>query len=76
MDDPFAQVDKKLGEVVGEFEEPGARARIVKWVVAGVLAIGAMCAVVWMIESHRMPPENARKLPKKPVMIEIVPVKP
>jgi hypothetical protein len=68
LDDPFAQIDKKLDEVVGKrFDERGARERIVKWVVA------AACVIVWVIESHRLPPENARPMAKKPVIIQILP---
>ena len=74
MKDPFAQVDKKLDEVVGRrFDEPGLRERIAKWIVAAACAIGAACVVVWMIESHRLPPENARPLAKKPVTVRILP---
>ena len=77
MDDPFAQIDKKLDEVVGKrFDETGARERALKWVLAGACAIGAACVIVWTLESHRLPPENARPVPKRPVMIEIVPAKP
>ncbi len=74
MDDPFAQIGKKLDEVVGaRYREPGAGERIAKWLLAGACAVGAMCVVVWMIESHRLPPEGARAPAKKPVMIEILP---
>ena len=74
LEDPFAQVDKKLDEVVGKrFDEPGLRERMLKWIVAAACAIGAACVIVWVIESHRLPPENARPLPKKPVIIQILP---
>jgi hypothetical protein len=74
LDDPFAQIDKKLDEVVGSaFDEPGMRARIVKWVVAAACAVGMAGVVVWVIESHRLPPENARPVARKPVIIQIVP---
>ena len=74
MEDPFAQVDKKLDEVVGKrFDEPGVRARLVKWAVAAAFALGAVCVIVWVIESHRLPPEGARPVAKKPVMIQILP---
>jgi hypothetical protein len=74
LEDPFAQIDKKLDEVVGSrFDEPGMRERVVKWVVAAACAVGTACAVVWLIESHRLPPENARPIAKKPVMIQIIP---
>jgi hypothetical protein len=73
-DDPFAQIDKKLDEVVGKrFDEPGIRERVLKWVVAAACAIGAACLIVWTIESHRMPPENARPVAKRPVIIQILP---
>ena len=74
MDDPFAQIDKKLDEVVGKrFDEPGVRERLAKWIVAAACAIGAACVIVWVIESHRLPPENARPVAKKPVIIQILP---
>jgi len=73
-DDPFAQIDKKLDEVVGKrFDEPGIRERVLKWVLAAACAIGAACLIVWTIESHRLPPENARPVAKKPVIIQILP---
>lgn len=74
MEDPFAQIGRKLDEVVGSrFEERGVRERILKWVVAAACAAGAAGVVVWVIESHRLPPANARPIPKKPVVIQIVP---
>ena len=81
MKDPFAQIDKKLDEVVGNrFDESGRKgpagrvlATLVKWLVAGACAVGAAGVVVWMIESHRLPPENARPVAKRPVIIQIVP---
>ena len=74
MEDPFAQIGRKLDEVVGKrFDEPGVREKFVKWGVAAACAIGAACVIVWVIESHRLPPENARPLPKKPVIIQILP---
>jgi len=44
--------------------------------VAAACAVGAAIFVVWVIESHRLPPENARPVPRKPVMIEILPPTP
>ena len=74
MKDPFAQVDKKLDEVVGKrYDAPSVRERVVKWIVAAGCAVGAACVVVWTIESHRLPPENARPVAKRPVMIQILP---
>lgn len=76
LEDPFAQIDRKLDEVVGRYDEPGVRERIVKWLVAAACALGAAGLVVWMIESHRLPPANARPVPMKPVVIQILPAKP
>ena len=74
LDDPFAQIDKKLDEVVGKrYYETRVRERVVKWMAGAACAIGAAALVVWMIESHRLPPENARPVAKKPVMIQILP---
>ena len=74
MEDPFAQVDRKLDEVVGKrFDEPGVGTRLVKWIVAAACAVGTACVIVWVIESHRLPPENARPVAKKPVIIRIIP---
>jgi hypothetical protein len=74
LKDPFAQIDKKLDEVVGKrFDEPGLRERIAKWIVAAACAVGVACLIVWVIESHRLPPENARPVAKNPVIIQILP---
>ena len=81
MEDPFAQIGRKLDEVVGErFDAAGGkdpvgrmRATLAKWIVAGACAVGAVCVIVWVIESHRLPPENARPLARKPVIIQILP---
>jgi hypothetical protein len=74
LEDPFAQIDKKLDEVVGKrFDEPGIRERVVKWIVAAACAIGVACLIVWTIESHRLPPDNARPVARKPVIIQILP---
>ena len=74
VEDPLAQIDRKLDEVVGKrFDEPSVRERAVKWLVAAACAVGAACVIVWTIESHRLPPENARPVAKKPVMIRILP---
>jgi hypothetical protein len=74
VEDPFAQIDKELDEVVGKrFNAPSVRERVVKWIVAAACATGAACVIVWTIESHRLPPENARPVAKRPVMIQILP---
>jgi len=74
LEDPFAQVQRKLDQVVGKrYDERGLRERMVKWIVAALCAVGAACVIVWVIESHRLPPENARQLPKRPVIIQILP---
>jgi hypothetical protein len=81
LDDPFAQIDKKLDEVVGKrFDgsaggDPVRRvgARLAGFIVAGACAVGAMSVIVWVIESHRMPPQGVKPAAQKPVMIQIVP---
>jgi hypothetical protein len=82
LEDPFAQIGRKLDEVVGKrfdasaTKDPVRRARnaLVKAVVAAACAVGAVCVIVWVIESHRLPPGGVKPAASKPVMIEIVPV--
>ena len=67
------QVRKRLDEVVGtRFDETR---RPAKWVVAALLAIGTVALVVYVIESHRLPSEEALKAAsqRKPVEVIIVP---
>ena len=67
------QVRKRLDEVVGtRFDESR---RPTKWVVAALLAIGAAALVVYVIESHRLPSDEALRAAaqRKPVQVIIVP---
>ena len=76
------QVRKRLDEVVGtRFDEArgGFASRVrhgaVKWIVAAVLAVATAGLVVYTIESHRLPSDEALKAAsqRKPVEIMIVP---
>jgi hypothetical protein len=82
MDDPFAKVNKKLDEVIGTEYDEGAkgifgrlRAGAVRWIVATLLALAMVAVIVATIESHRLPPPEGRKIPPKPVVIQIIPTK-
>jgi hypothetical protein len=82
MDDPNANVNRKLDEVIGTEYDEGAkgiagklRAGIVRWIVAALLALGMVAVIVATIESHRLPPPEGRKIPAKPVVIQIIPSK-
>ena len=76
------QIRRKLDEVVGaEFDQPhlrgfGAwiRARWLKWLLGIVAAIAVPVLIVYMIESHRLPPEGA-PAPKKAVPVLIIPAR-
>ena len=48
------------------------RNRLAKWLVGAVGAAFAAALVVYLIESHRLPPA-AQALPPKPVTVTIVP---
>ena len=62
-DDEAREVRRRLDEVVGarfDPESPGGfvgriRHGALKGLVAAVLAIGAVCLVIYTIESHRLP---------------------
>ena len=82
MDDPNANVNKELDEVIGTEYDEGAkgiagklRAGIVRWIVAALLALVMVAVIVATIESHRLPPPEGRKIPAKPVVIQIIPPK-
>jgi len=81
-DDEAREVRRRLDEVVGtRFEEArgGFASRVrhgaMKWIVAAVLAIGTAGLVVYTIESHRLPSDEALKAAaqRKPVQVIIVP---
>ncbi len=80
MDDPSANVNRKLDEVIGTHYDAGAsgfvgklRAGIVRWIVATVLALSMVAVIVATIEWHRLPPPQGRKIPPKPVEVSILP---
>jgi hypothetical protein len=82
MEDPNANVNRKLDEVIGSEYDEGAkgiagklRAGIVRWIVAALLALAMVAVIVATIESHRLPPPEGRKFPSKPVVIQIIPSK-
>ncbi len=66
------QVRKRLDEVVGTRFDPDARAGVAtrlrhgaaKWIVAALLAVLAACLVLYTIESHRLPSDEAMKAAK------------
>jgi hypothetical protein len=74
LDDPAADVGKKLDEIVGtKFETAGeTRSRIVKCVIGALFAVTAVSLIVLVIESHRLPKDVPRRA-AKPVEIQIVP---
>jgi len=79
MNDPGADVGKKLDEVVGTEYDAGAkglagklRAGVIRWIVAALLALAMVAAIIATIEAHRLPPEG-RKIPPKPIVIQIIP---
>ncbi len=69
------QIRKRLDEVVGTRFD--ARRDAAKWIAAAVLAVLAACLVVYTLESHRLPSEEALKAAKsrKPVEVTIVPAR-
>jgi len=50
------------------------RDRLAKWLLGAAGAVGAAALVVYLIESHRLPPAAVEKTPPKPVTVTIVPV--
>jgi hypothetical protein len=80
LDDPERDIARKLDEVVGERFRDSERDpmrrwgdRLAKWLVGAAGAVCAAVAVIYLIESHRLPP-GAQKAPPKPVTVTIVPV--
>jgi hypothetical protein len=79
MDDRDAEeLAKRLDQVVGTsyHEARNVRERIrmgaTKWALGVAVAIGMVCLIVWIIESHRLPPEGP-PAPAKPVIVRILP---
>jgi len=82
MEDAEREIARKLDDVVGgrfreDAHDPARRWRhaIAKWVVAAAAAVGAAASVVYLIESHRMPPHPVKPA-QKPVTVQILPAKP
>ena len=78
MDDPAADIQKKVDAMIGSYEE-GPKDRLARfrnffltWVVGALLAVIAVATIVLIIESHRLPREIP--VPKaKPVPVQIIP---
>ena len=76
------EIRQRLDEVVGtEFDSPQGRGfgawlgkRWLKWVLGALFAIAAMLAIVYTIESHRLPP-TAPAPAKKAVPVQIIPAR-
>jgi hypothetical protein len=79
MNDPEAEVFRKLDQVVGKrFEEGGRgrmRAKLAKWTIGALCAVAAAALVIAVIETHRLPREMPQRA-AKPVTVTIVPAKP
>ena len=48
------------------------RSRLLKWLLGALFALTAVTAIVFVIETHRLPPHVPKSIPK-PVVIQIVP---
>ena len=84
MADPGEELKRKLDDVVGTQFDPitvaSLRKRALKWIAGALCAIVAVTVIVFVIESHRLPPDvPPRDMPPraaKPVVIQIVPSPP
>ena len=74
LDDPAADVGKKLDEIVGtKFETAEeTRNRLVIWIIGALFAVAGVSLIVLVIESHRLPKDVPRPA-TKPVEVQIVP---
>lgn len=70
------EIKKQLDAVVGErFDPPRpARATLLQWLVAAILAVAVAAAITAILHTHLMQAQTA-PAPKKPVTIRIVPAK-
>ena len=74
------EIRQRLDEVVGtDFDAPHQRglrawlkARWLKWLLGVAFGIAAMLLIVYIIESHRLPPSQPAPA-KKPVPVRIIP---
>ena len=72
-DDVAKELDKVIGTAYDSLAEKGAlKRRLAKWVAGTLFAILAACAIIFVIETHRLPP-NPPQPAVKPVPIQIVP---
>ena len=79
MKDAEREIARKLDEVVGgRFREDAHdsarrwRHTIARWALGAAGAVGAAALVVYLIESHRMPPQPVKPA-AKPVTVQILP---
>lgn len=75
--DPDEAVKRKLDDVVGQEFDPldakhAMRNRLLKWLGGAVCAVAMVALIVFIIESHRLPPKIPPRA-AKPVVIQIVP---
>ena len=80
MVDPNEAIKRKLDDVVGtQFDPVDARHltrnRVLKWIGAAASAVAMVALIVFIIESHRLPPKIPPRA-TKPVVIQIVPSPP
>jgi hypothetical protein len=75
--DPLEQAKRKLDDVVGRQFDPldakgAVRKRLLKWIAGALCAVATVSLIVFIIESHRLPPKVPPRA-AKPVVIQIVP---
>jgi hypothetical protein len=76
------EIRQKLDEVVGnDFDAPlthgftqWLRTRWIKWLLGALFGVLAMLLIVYVIESHSLPPAQPAPA-KKPVPVLIIPVR-
>jgi hypothetical protein len=77
------ELRRRLDDLVGtDFDAPHVRtfsawirSRWIKWALGVLFAIGAPLAILYTIESHRLPPVTPPPA-KKPVTVQIIPARP
>ena len=76
---PDEELKRKLDDVVGTQFDPisvaSLRNRLLKWIAGALCAVVAVAVIVFVIESHRLPPDVPPRV-AKPVVIQIVPAPP
>lgn len=78
--DPEEAIKRNLDQVVGIEYDPidsklALRRRLFKWIAGALCAVAAAALIVFIIESHRLPPKVPPRA-AKPVVIQIVPSPP